>query len=821
MKQLEIQITTFWRRRVLRLLAVLCGVLVLASGAHAQYVPCPDPGPIGGPKDPVKLQEIKSDGQGRLRGTILLADRQEAFELGTGKCVPQLMRYFQNPNAPGPAPGSVPLPYPGPTLRAQLGDVVELLFLNQVNPLDYGKSIDIWESADFDPNKPGAGCDTSTTGYPVLQAASPPAKAIVDTFPNCFHGSTSGNIHFHGTHTSPSGTADNVFLNVRPSPRVNGQPTVTEATATQQLGSFFGDCEKALKANNLLQWPLMWGQLPTDYLAGQFALLVMDGVGKPDDQQLMRADFKSILAKQFPQYYIGAFPYCFLLPDFPGTMPPGSKSQLRMGQAPGTHWYHAHKHGSTALNVANGMAGAFIIEDNRPDGYDGHFNTLYGKGWASQQPTLVVNQIATTPGLERGGAPGPAKNVVPFSVNGKQNPNLTMYPGQVQLWRIVNASSISGFYIRSDSLPAGFTWRQTAQDGVQFDDFNYNSRAGRPVFVAPGNRVDLLVQASATATSGPVQIVQDVSLSQAQATKPFTSPPLLTIQIEGTGPAMDLPVSVAPRPNFLADITGNVPAGPPPANKITFKSSGGGGTRQHTIDNAKFSMGHSVDIKPLNTTEEWTIVNETVRPKVDHPFHIHLNPFQITEVFDPNAPLLTYNGQPTGQPLYVVSATKPTLQMGQCWLNPSEKNTWKGCATFDPKAPLLNSKGQQISANLQPVSPSNPSPAPLYVQQTTKPALMLPGQCWLNPNDQTTWRPCPHAGATNIWWDVFPIAAAYSGAVKLPANVVIPGYFKMRSRFVDYGGAYVIHCHILAHEDRGMMVQVNLGTNLGTTLEHH
>ena len=68
---------------------------------------------------------------------------------------------------------------------------------------------------------------------------------------------------------------------------------------------------------------------------------------------------------------------------------------------------------------------------------------------------------------------------------------------------------------------------------------------------------------------------------------------------------------------------------------------------------------------------------------------------------------------------------------------------------------------------------------------------------------------------------MFPIAAAYSGAVKLPANVVIPGYFKMRSRFVDYGGAYVIHCHILAHEDRGMMVQVNLGTNLGTTLEHH
>src|SRR5438309_8783361 len=32
-----------------------------------------------------------------------------------------------------------------------------------------------------------------------------------------------------------------------------------------------------------------------------------------------------------------------------------------------------------------------------------------------------------------------------------------------------------------------------------------------------------------------------------------------------------------------------------------------------------------------------------------------------------------------------------------------------------------------------------------------------------------------------------------------------PGYFKMRTRFVDFTGLYVQHCHILAHEDRGMM----------------
>ena len=46
-----------------------------------------------------------------------------------------------------------------------------------------------------------------------------------------------------------------------------------------------------------------------------------------------------------------------------------------MGQAPGTHWYHAHKHGSTAINVGNGMTGAFIIEGK----YDDDLNAFYSR----------------------------------------------------------------------------------------------------------------------------------------------------------------------------------------------------------------------------------------------------------------------------------------------------------------------------------------------------------------------------------------------------------------------------------------------------------
>jgi hypothetical protein len=52
-------------------------------------------------------------------------------------------------------------------------------------------------------------------------------------------------------------------------------------------------------------------------------------------------------------------------------------------------------------------------------------------------------------------------------------------------------------------------------------------------------------------------------------------------------------------------------------------------------------------------------------------------------------------------------------------------------------------------------------------------------------------------------------------------EAVIPGYYKMRSRFVDYAGLYVMHCHILIHEDRGMMFSVEVLKAKATPVRHH
>jgi len=98
-----------------------------------------------------------------------------------------------------------------------------------------------------------------------------------------------------------------------------------------------------------------------------------------------------------------------------------------------------------------------------------------------------------------------------------------------------------------------------------------------------------------------------------------------------------------------------------------------------------------------------------------------------------------------------------------------------------------------------------------------KDAALANDQCRLNPHDPATWRPC-HDTRKGNWWDVSAIPAA---RVARDANgnpildskgqlIIVPGHFKMRSRFVDYPGLYVMHCHILIHEDRGMMFRVEV-----------
>jgi FtsP/CotA-like multicopper oxidase with cupredoxin domain len=486
-----------------------------------------------------------------------------------------------------------------------------------------------------------------------------------------------------------------------------------------------------------------------------------------------------------------------------------------MGQAPGTHWYHAHKHGSTAIDVANGMTGAFIIEGQ----YDDDLNTSYASynvkrddkstPWnARSQPVLVLNQLGTTPNLLTGtGGSSSSPNtptgapVADFAVNGRIRPIAHMQPGEVQLWRILNTSGRSAAYFMAP--PKGFHWRQLAQDGVQFATNNYLNSTDKPFFLAPANRVDLLVKAPMTRVDPEdakvlVQVVVARSLVKPTAADPAPGVTLMSIAVSGDPvtqngePAQMEFLGRAPdQPVFLTDITdreletsGNV------TRTFTFNSKSPGVPYQHTINNCQFhdewheecERTHA-DIVPvtLNRAEEWTIKNETADTAngpgvIDHPFHIHINPFQITEVFDPNENLT------------------------------------------DPKTGKLET---QMDADGKTI------PVPRYVmdkavldeqRKDEKKYPFASRQCFLDPEKKETWSVAgacrTHPQQTHrIWWDVFAIPSGRDSGLtneETKQPIIIPGYFKMRSRFVDYPGSYVFHCHILVHEDRGMMYTVEV-----------
>src|SRR5262249_20704319 len=126
------------------------------------------------------------------------------------------MRQYRGWDAAGSAPPLHTNAKPGPTFRTRLGDQVQIAFLNKADERLIPDSL-VTKSA---PRKSSFGCDTS--GVPDASGRFPyPAS---DKFPNCFHGSSTANIHFHGTHTNPDGLGDNVLVQVLPDP---GQPDWT------------------------------------------------------------------------------------------------------------------------------------------------------------------------------------------------------------------------------------------------------------------------------------------------------------------------------------------------------------------------------------------------------------------------------------------------------------------------------------------------------------------------------------------------------------------------------------------------------------------
>jgi len=665
--------------------------------------------------------EIKSLNSGVLRGVITIKN-----ETRTVQGVPKRVRFFAGYNPSNPSvlwPVTPGAPAPGPTLRAKVGDKVNLILLNHVNVRDFRESVNAGMGSDN--AERGLGCDASTAV--IDGAADKNWYPKDDKFADCFHGSNTGNLHFHGTHTNPDNLGDNVLVQILPSAKDSkGNFMVTEKSVRPYFDQIFA----------MAHCPTLWNQIPQPWRNGQTILLnqydqTQEWMGKPglpQEMKLLPKNQDLINKGLWPQYFMGAYPYCFELPAYQG----GAPGTPIMGQAPGTHWYHAHKHGSTALHLLNGLAGAFIIEGQ----YDIDLRKIYPTFDAAQK-VLVIQEFDDTPNLIRAQA-GPRTQLV----NGLLTPTITMQPGEVQLWRFVNAAQSLGggkpmnIQFAVPASGAAPKAAQIAQDGVQYKWENFAPQLTTPkksFSFATGNRIDLLIQAPSA--PGNFTLLSNPP--------PATGAPPVLVNVQVTGsvinPAQQFPnASNYPGfPPFLKDIDPTIVH---KTRTLTFgweKNRVGAGRNAQPLSDASLNSGPiwNIDGKQfedgvidqlmlLNSAEDWIIYNYTT---VNHTFHIHVNPFQLIQVHDPNA-------------------------------NP----------------------------------PDTYAPAKDFIWQDT---IALPSAL-VDPATKKM------------------ILDPLTGLAKTP------GFVKIRQHFVDFPGTFVLHCHILGHEDRGMMQLIQVQDNK-TPFKHH
>ncbi len=391
----------------------------------------------------------------------------------------------------------------------------------------------------------------------------------------------------------------------------------------------------------------------------------------------------------------------------------------------GTYWYHPHRHGSTAGDVASSLSGALIIEgglDNLPEIK------------AATERVMVLNQIpyvmedikkpsqATGDAKQQGVveerdanrtfAPGAWAGMGRYTtINGIALPVIRMRPGQVERWRLIDSGlreTIEVKIIPSPESPSTLAMPPMPLHEIAVDGLALGKIIPKDVIeLWPGYRSDVMVKAPDQ--KGEYILIDDSipSTSTISGTDKPTNY-MARIIIEGDPVKMELPANCKTMADLRlpsiknGDITGKQSA------KYGIITAGNG--IAFTIDRKSFDM-ETARVLYLEDVDEWTLtsVNDVALGFVTHPFHIHVNPFEVTSI---QAPAIDKEGNP-----------------------------------------IIKDGGYVLTEQL---------------------------------TDGPVWR----------------------DTVKIPGN----GIVKMRTRYTDFIGTFVQHCHILDHEDLGMMQLIDIKT---------
>jgi len=194
-------------------------------------------------------------------------------------------------------------------------------------------------------------------------------------------------------------------------------------------------------------------------------------------------------------------------------------------------------------------------------------------------------------------------------VNGQVMPTISIRPGEVQRWRVINASGARVYRL---AIP-GHTFLHVGSDGGLFE----HPVEEEEILVANTERVELLVRG--TGRPGERDTLQDLPYNRyIPQTRPAdwdSTRALLAVQYTDDAPVAPVGLPSTLRVVPWLDTTAVT------ARRVFALSQG-------LINGKKMDL-HRVDVTvPLGATEIWEIENLV---GMDHPFHLHGFRFQVLD----------------------------------------------------------------------------------------------------------------------------------------------------------------------------------------------
>ncbi len=274
----------------------------------------------------------------------------------------------------------------------------------------------------------------------------------------------------------------------------------------------------------------------------------------------------------------------------------------------GTYWYHPHPDHRTGLMIGKGLYGGIIVrpaDDPLPASMPEKFLILSDNRFL-QDGTIDFphpqSHHATID--ESNGREGPV-----LFVNSQVMPTISIRSGEVQRWRIVNASAGRIYRLAL----TGHSFIQVGTDGGLFE----KPIEMKEILLTTGERVELLVRGSDA--PGGKSVLQTLPYDRyVPQTRPKdweTTRDLLTLETTSDAPVAPVAIPATLRKIPALD-TSKVTA----VRTVVFS--------QGMINGKMMDMAR-VDVSTkVGATEIWEIENIV---GMDHPFHLHGFQFQVLD----------------------------------------------------------------------------------------------------------------------------------------------------------------------------------------------